>query len=64
MIALTLIVCLNATPGDCRPEKVAFEGSVLQCAMFGQAAAAQWLTAKPKWHLKKWRCDGRPLDDA
>ncbi|MEF2553650.1 hypothetical protein VQ042_20235 [Aurantimonas sp. A2-1-M11] len=56
MIALTLIVCLNAAPADCRLEDVAFDGSIMQCALFGQAAAADQLKARPKWHLKRYRC--------
>ena len=56
MIALTLIVCLNSAPADCRPEQVAFDGSIMQCALFGQAAAVEHLKARPKWHLKRYRC--------
>lgn len=64
MIALTLIVCLNAAPAECHPENVAFDGSIMQCALFGQAAAVQHLQGRPKWHLKRYRCDTRRFSDA
>ncbi|MEX6504740.1 hypothetical protein [Jiella sp. M17.18] len=59
MIALTLLVCLNSTPGDCHQENVAFDGSIMQCALFGQAAAAERMRGRPKWHLARYSCSTR-----
>ncbi|MCB8838720.1 hypothetical protein [Aurantimonas sp. VKM B-3413] len=64
MIALTLLVCLNSSPRDCHQENVAFDGSIMQCAMFGQAAAAEHMQARPKWHLARYRCSPRRLTNA
>src|SRR4051794_34676039 len=43
VIALTLLVCLHASPDACRPERVAFDGSLMSCTMYGQAVAAEWI---------------------
>ena len=51
-------------PADCHLEKVAFDGSLMQCAMFGQVVAAERMQAMPKWHLERYRCDTRHLNDA
>ncbi|RZK82985.1 MAG: hypothetical protein EOO66_25205 [Methylobacterium sp.] len=59
MIALTLLVCLHADPDTCRPERVAFEGSMMSCTLYGQAVAAEWLATHPKYRLKTYSC-GRP----
>ncbi|MBO0905929.1 hypothetical protein [Jiella sonneratiae] len=64
MIALTLVMCLNAQPQNCRAEDVAFDGSIMQCAMFGQAAAATYMNGRPKWSLKRYSCSSRRLKDA
>ncbi len=64
MIAMTLIVCLNSQPAECRPEPVAFQGSVMQCALFGGHVAAEWVGTHPKWFVSKWRCGERPGQDA
>lgn len=64
MIALTLLICLNADPSNCHKEDVAFEGSIMQCAMFGQAAAANYMGGRPKWSLKRYSCSSRRLKSA
>ena len=64
MIALTLLVCLHASPDTCRPERVAFEGSLMSCTLFGQAVAAEWISTHPKYRLKKFSCGARPLPTA
>ena len=64
MIAMTLLLCLKSVPEDCHRENVAFQGSMMQCALFGQAAAAEHLKGRPAWLVKKIRCDGRPTTDA
>jgi hypothetical protein len=64
VIALTLLVCLQASPDTCRPERVAFEGSLMSCTMYGQAVAAEWISTHPKYRLKKFSCGARPLPTA
>ena len=64
MIALTLLVCLHADPISCRPERVAFDGSLMSCTLFGQAVAAEWISTHPKYRLKKFTCGPRPLPAA
>ena len=64
VIALSLVLCLNAAPNDCHLEDVAFDGSVMQCALFGQAVAARTLQGRPKWYLKTYRCGSRRLSSA
>ncbi|MCW4113593.1 hypothetical protein NPA31_001285 [Aurantimonas sp. MSK8Z-1] len=61
MIALTLLVCLRTAPIDCHSEEIAFDGGIMQCAIFGQAAAADYLQGRPKWLLRKWSCGTRRL---
>lgn len=56
MIELVMTVCLMATPGDCRKERIAFEGSLLACATAGQLVAAEWIASHPKWRLARWTC--------
>lgn len=56
MITLSLLLCLTSNPTDCHSEDIAFEGSILQCAMFGQAAAASYMQDQPKWALRRYRC--------
>ncbi|MER0237202.1 hypothetical protein [Fulvimarina sp. MAC8] len=56
MIAMTLLLCLKAEPSECHHENVAFQGTLMQCAMFGQAAAAEHLKGRPKWTLQRYRC--------
>ncbi|MCQ0986560.1 hypothetical protein [Jiella marina] len=64
MISLTLLLCLNSNPTDCHKEDVAFDGSIMQCALFGQAAAANYMRGRPKWYVKQYRCGSARLTDA
>lgn len=62
MIELVMTVCLLAAPGDCRKERLPFDGSLITCATAGQIAAADWITMHPKWRLTRWAC-GLPSRD-
>lgn len=64
VIALTLIVCLQSAPATCRPEHIAFDGSLLSCAAYGQAVAAEWISTHPKYRLKRYTCGTKRLTDA
>ena len=63
MIELVMTVCLLASPGECRQERLPFEGPLLACATQGQVAALEWLQTPPKWQLTRWRC-GPPVTSA
>ena len=63
MIELVMTVCLLTAPTDCRKERIAAEGTMMQCMMAGQIAAAEWIATHPKWRLKRWRC-GPPSKEA
>jgi hypothetical protein len=56
VLELVMTVCLIAAPGECRKERIAFEGSLLACATAGQFAAAEWIATHPKWQLSRWTC--------
>ena len=64
VIALTLYVCLNSFPDNCRPQNVSFDGSLMTCSIYGQAVAAEWIATHPKYRLKKFTCGLRPLPQA
>jgi biotin carboxylase len=55
-VTLLLLVCLAADPSSCRTEPIDFAGTQIECALYGQQAAAEWLAQHPKWRLAKWRC--------
>jgi len=57
VIHLVLTVCLAASPTSCKEERPPFEGSLLDCAMQGQTAAARWLAQHPAYTLSRWRCE-------
>ncbi|EAU41558.1 hypothetical protein FP2506_14034 [Fulvimarina pelagi HTCC2506] len=64
MIAMTLLLCLKAEPSDCHRENVSFQGTLMQCAMFGQAAAVEHLKGRPKWTLQRYRCEPSDIAEA
>ncbi|RFC64293.1 hypothetical protein DYI37_08120 [Fulvimarina endophytica] len=64
MIAITLLLCLRTEPQDCHNENVAFDGTLMQCALFGQAVAAEHLKGRPKWALRRYRCGASDLAEA
>lgn len=59
MIELAMVVCMVDQPDRCKGVSLNFEGesvSVMQCAMNGQLAMAQWAGEHPNWVIKKWHC--------
>ncbi|BBE72544.1 hypothetical protein [Oharaeibacter diazotrophicus] len=56
MIELVMTVCLLTQPGDCKKERLPFEGSLMTCARSGQFAVAEWIGTHPKWQISRWRC--------
>jgi hypothetical protein len=56
MTSLLLTICLAANPSECKRQPIDFEGSQIECALYGQQAAIEWLAQHPKWRLAKWRC--------
>jgi len=59
MFELVLIVCLAVSgPDSCREERPGYEGlSGTACMTQGQALAARWLSDRPAFTLRRWRCD-------
>ena len=57
MISLILVVCLSSSPGTCRTEPQAFEGSSrTACLILGERLAADWIEEHPDWHVRRWHC--------
>ena len=58
LIELVMVVCLAASPTECREERPLTEiTSVMACATQGQMVAAQWLSQHPAFTLSRWRCE-------
>jgi hypothetical protein len=58
LIELVMLVCLAASPTECREERPRTEiNSVMACATQGQMVAAQWLSQHPAFTLSRWRCE-------
>ena len=58
LIALVMVVCLAASPTECREERPHTEiASVMACAAQGQMVAARWLSQHPAFTLSRWRCE-------
>ena len=58
LIELVMLVCLAASPSECREERPLTEiNSVMACATQGQMVAAQWLSQHPAFTLSRWRCE-------
>ena len=48
---LTFIACLGASSDRCHSVKLPWDGSLMQCMILGQHAAAQWTSEHPGWAL-------------
>ena len=58
VIELVLVVCLAASPTECREERPLTEiNSVMSCTTQGQMVAAHWLSRHPAFTLSRWRCE-------
>jgi hypothetical protein len=56
--ALTFIACLGAGSDRCRTVELPWDGSLMQCMLVGQHAAAQWTMEHPGWAVARgWRCE-------
>ena len=43
--------------GRCQNVELPFEGSMQQCALFGQQQAARWVVENQGWQMRRgWRC--------
>ena len=55
---LTFVACLASADRPCRNVEMPFDGSLMQCMLFGQHAAAQWSNEHPGWTLVHgYRCE-------
>ncbi len=55
---LTFVACLSTGADRCRTVELPWDGSLMQCMLFGQQAAAQWTNEHPPWALRHgWRCE-------
>jgi hypothetical protein len=60
---LVLLVCLVASPGDCRPERLlySYEAAAPQaCMLAALPIVAEWRETHPEWSIARWRCE--PLE--
>jgi hypothetical protein len=59
-ITITLLTCLA---GTCEKTAIPFDGSLMQCTLFGQQVAAEWMKAHPKRTFKGYRCTAEPIGE-
>lgn len=53
--ALVFWACLG---GDCREIRIPWDGSLMQCVLFGQQLVAAWTNDHPRWEPRRgYRCD-------
>lgn len=56
--ALTFIACLSGAPDRCQTVQIPWDGSLQQCMLFGQQAAAEWQGQHPGWAMRRgYRCE-------
>lgn len=63
-LVLTFVACLSASgPNRCQQVELPWDGSLMQCMMFGQHEAARWTNEHPGWALARgWKCEsGKPI---
>ena len=51
---LTFIACLGTGADRCHTVELPWDGSLMQCMVFGQHAAAQWTSEHPGYALAPW----------
>ncbi len=55
LYVLTFTACFG---GQCQRVELPWDGTFLQCMLFGQQLAAQWTNAHPGWALSHgYRCE-------
>ena len=56
LYVLTFLACMS--PDQCRTVQIPFDGTLMQCMLFGQHAAAEWENQNPNWHLQRgYKCE-------
>jgi hypothetical protein len=63
-LMLSFVVCVNAgDTGRCRQVELPFEGTLMQCMLYGQHEAARWTSDHPGWFVTRgWKClSGKPI---
>lgn len=55
---IAMLICLTATPSECRDHRIQFEsyGSLQECVFQAQFYIAQWTQANPEYEVKQWGC--------
>lgn len=58
-LVLTFVACLGAgQPDRCQQVEMPFDGSLMQCMLFGQHQAAAWVSEHPGWAVTRgWKCE-------
>ncbi|MGQ9366439.1 hypothetical protein [Azospirillum sp. ST 5-10] len=59
MIELVFVVCMVASPAECRQERPAFQppyASPASCLLDGQLRAVEWQGSHPGWSVRRWSC--------
>lgn len=63
-LVLTFVACLGVGSNErCRHVEIPFDGSLMQCMLFGQHQAAAWTNDHPGWSVTRgWKCEaGRAI---
>jgi hypothetical protein len=63
-LVLTFVACLGVGNAErCRQVEIPFDGSLMQCMLFGQHQAAAWTNEHPGWLVTRgWKCEtGRAI---
>jgi hypothetical protein len=63
-LVLTFVACIGAHESDrCRQVELPWDGSLMQCMMFGQPEAARWTNEHPGWlRTRGWKGQsGKPI---
>lgn len=57
-IVLAFIACLNSSGTTrCQDVQIPFNGTMMQCMVFGQHETARWIGEHPGWTVARgWRC--------
>lgn len=59
MMQVLMVVCLAASPGECREERLTLTMRALspaQCMYSSVPRVSRWQTMHPKWKVASWRC--------
>jgi hypothetical protein len=59
---ILLSVCLLASPGTCREERLSWsveDIGGMACLVGAQQLIAQWHETHPDWRVDRWRCTSR-----